>query len=53
MKKPLQNSKSFWQNDFVLEIKKQRHWIEYLTEKKRIENSKFSTKIMKFLKKMF
>ena len=53
MKKPLQNSKSFWQDDIVLKTITQRKWIEYLVEKKTIAHGKFSSKLMRSLKKIF
>lgn len=53
MKNPSPNLKSSWQDEIVLKTSKQRKWIEYLVEKKRFENSKFSTKVMVFLKKIF
>ena len=53
MKKPLKSSKSFWQDDTVLKITDQRRWIEYLVKKKRAEYEKFSSKLMRILKKIF
>ena len=53
MKKPLQSSKSFWQDDIVLKTTNQRRWVEYLVEKKRIEHGKFSNKFIRLLKKIF
>jgi len=53
MKKPSANSKTFWQNDIVLETTTQRKKVEYLLNKMKIENSKFSVKFYRFLKKVF
>ena len=53
MKKPSANSKTFWQNNFDLETTIQRKKIEYLHHKVKEENSKFSVKIMRILKKIF
>ena len=53
MKKPSVNSKSFWQDNTTLKIEQQRQWIEFLVEKKRVKESKFSFKLAKLLKKIF
>lgn len=53
MKKPSVSLKNSWQNDTELKITKQRRWIEYLVEEKKKNNSKFSAKLIKFLKKIF
>lgn len=53
MKNPSTNSKSSWQDEIVLKTSKQRKWIEYLVEKKQSQESKFSMKFIKFLKKIF
>ncbi len=53
MKKQSPNSKSFWQDDIVLKTTKHRQWIEYLVKKRKIEHSKFSSRIIRFLKKIF
>jgi len=53
MKKPSQNSKSFWQDDIVLKITNHRKWIEYLVEKKTIQHGKLSSRFARLLKKIF
>jgi len=53
MKKPLKNSKSFWQDDIVLKTRSKRRQIDYLLEKKRVENSKLSYRFIRLLKKIF
>jgi len=53
MKKPSVSLKNSWPNNTELEISKQRRWIEFLVEKKKKNDSKFSTKLIKLLKKIF
>lgn len=53
MKKPSTNSKTFWQDDHLLETKMQRKKIEYLVEREKEKNSKFSSKVRKFFRDLF
>ena len=53
MKKPSVSLKNSWKSNTVLEITKQRRWIEFLVEEKQKKEQKFSAKLIKFLKKIF
>ena len=53
MKKPSQNSKSFWQDDIVLKTTSRRKRIEYLVEKKTMQHGKLSSRFVRLLKKIF
>ncbi len=53
MKKQLKNSKSFWQDNFTKNIVGVRKYVEYLVEKKEIEDKKFFNRVLKVLKKIF
>ena len=53
MKNQSKNSKNFWQDETISQTKIERQKIEYLVEKRKHENAKFSTKFKKFIKKLF
>lgn len=53
MNKPSMNSKTFWPNNKVLEISIERKKIEYLVEKRKLYNAKFSTKLLNLVRKFF
>jgi hypothetical protein len=53
MKKPLPNSKTFWQDDLVLETKIQRQKVEYFLAKAKKKNNKFSSRLRKFFIDLF
>ncbi len=52
MKKRLVNLKNFWQDRPELKIIEKRELIEYLVEKKIEKESRISTKLVKFIKRI-
>ena len=53
MKKQSTNSKTFWENDYVLKTATQRKKIEFLTKKHMEENNTFFSKVKKLFFKVF
>jgi len=47
------NSKTFWDNDFILETAKQRKRIELLSQEKKAKNNSFFAKVKKLFLKIF
>lgn len=53
MRKQSTNSKTFWENDYVLKTAIERKKIEFLTKKLIEKNSTFSKKLKKLFFKIF